>query len=215
MFPACASTQKFGFTPAEACGIIEVGLPFINTHPDAAALNTVGHVLPDYRLRIANPDADGVGEVLLLGKGMFDAYFSPWRPRDLCTDMGWFHTGDLGRLDEQGRLCLMGRSKTVLVCAGMKVFPEEVEEVINTMPGVRASLVFGQEHPQFGQVPAAQVAMAADVTDPATVLAGLRGYCCERLSSYKVPVDFRAVGSLPLTPSGKLARHAGGLNAPS
>jgi long-chain acyl-CoA synthetase len=199
-------SQKFGLVPAEAYGIIEIGLPFINTHPDATSPSTVGPILPGYQLRIANPDADGVGEVLIKGEGMFDAYFSPWRSREQCMDDEYFDTGDLGRVDEQGRLCLMGRSKTVLVCAGMKVFPEEVEEVVNTMPGIRASLVSGRDHPQFGQVPVAQVVMAHDVIDPAKVIEELRGYCFQRLSSYKVPVEFVQVGALPITTSGKLAR---------
>jgi long-chain acyl-CoA synthetase len=110
-------SKKFGFAPAEAYGIIEIGLPFINTHPQSSPANTVGHVLPDYQLRIGNPDNDGIGEVLIKGKGMFDAYFSPWRSRESCTENGWFHTGDLGKVDEQGLLFLLGRSKTVLVCA--------------------------------------------------------------------------------------------------
>jgi len=158
--------KKFGFAPAEAYGIIEIGLPFINTEPGSTPISTVGRVLPDYQLRIGNPDSDGIGEVLIKGKGMFDAYFSPWRTRADCTDDGWFHTGDLGKVDAKGRLYLVGRSKTVLVCAGMKVFPEEVEQVINTMPGVRESMVLGREHPQFGQVPIARVVIAAEVANP-------------------------------------------------
>jgi long-chain acyl-CoA synthetase len=199
-------TNKFGIVPAEAYGIIEIGLPFINTKPDAASPNTVGPILPDYQLRIVNRGADGVGEVLIRGKGMFDAYFSPWRSRADCTVDGFFDTGDLGRLDDHGRLCLVGRSKTVLVCAGMKVFPEEVEEVINSMPGVRASLVFGRDHPQFGQAPVAKVVVDGSISDPATVIEALRGYCFQRLSSYMVPVEFSQMDALPMTPSGKLAR---------
>jgi long-chain acyl-CoA synthetase len=198
-------TDKFGFAPAEAYGIIEIGLPFINTEAGGAGKNTVGKVLPAYEVRIANADEHGVGEVLVKGKGMFDAYFSPWRLREECTDDGWFHTGDIGRVDEDGRLYLLGRSKTVIVCAGMKVFPEEVEEVINAAAGVRESIVFGKDHPQFGQVPVAHVVLKDDAAD---VLDNLRSHCIEHLSSYKVPVEFVAVESLPKTASGKLARAA-------
>jgi len=198
---------KFGLTPAEAYGIIEIGLPFINTEPNAAGgRNTVGRVLPAYKVQIRNADEHGVGEVLIQGKGMFDAYFSPWRLRTDITDDGWFHTGDLGRVDEAGRLFLLGRSKTVIVCAGMKVFPEEVEEVINAAPGVKESLVFGRAHPQFGHTPIAHVVMKGNAEPDA--VDGLRAHCCEHLSSYKVPVQFVAVESLPKTPSGKLARAA-------
>jgi long-chain acyl-CoA synthetase len=195
---------KFGFAPAEAYGIIEIGLPFINTEPGSTPTPTVGRALPDYQLRIDHPDAQGVGEVLVKGKGMFDAYFHPWRTRDQVAPGGWFDTGDLGRLDDQNRLYLVGRSKTVLVCAGMKVFPEEVEEVINSAPGVRESLVMGRDHPQFGQVPVAAVVMNDDSTPQQ--LEDLRAFCFRHLSSYKVPVEFTRVDSLAKTPSGKLAR---------
>jgi acyl-coenzyme A synthetase/AMP-(fatty) acid ligase len=141
---------------------------------------------------------------------MFDAYFSPWQRREKCLQGGWFQTGDLGRIDDQGRLCLLGRSKTVIVCAGMKVFPEEVEELINSMPGVKESLVSGKDHPQFGQTPVAQVVVHANVSDPQKLIESLRGYCCKRLSSYCVPVEFLAVKSLPRTVSGKLVRSPTG-----
>jgi acyl-coenzyme A synthetase/AMP-(fatty) acid ligase len=121
---------------------------------------------------------------------------------------GWFDTGDLGRVDESGRLSLLGRSKTVIVCAGMKVFPEEVEEIINLMPGVKESLVSGKEHPQYGQTPVAHVVIAPNIIDPAKIIEELRAHCFKRLSSYKVPVEFREVNSLPKTVSGKLARGA-------
>jgi long-chain acyl-CoA synthetase len=201
-----AFSKKFGFAPAEAYGIIEIGLPFINTEPRSTPISSVGQVLPDYQLQIRNPDGDGIGEVLIKGKGMFDAYFSPWRARADCTDDGWFHTGDLGKVDEMGRLFLLGRSKTVLVCAGMKVFPEEVEQVINTMSGVKESMVLGREHPQFGQVPVARVVVEGDAS---RVIADLRRFCCQKLSAYKVPVEFVQVESLPKTASGKIARAVG------
>lgn len=202
-----AFAGKFGFAPAEAYGIIEVGLPFIHRDASATGAGTVGRILPDYQLRIDQPDAGGVGEVHIRGKGMFDAYFSPWCLRDQCLCDGWFPTGDLGRLDEQGRLRLMGRCKTVIVCAGMKIFPEEVEEAINSLPGVAESLVFGQEHPQYGQVPTARVVLAAPVDDRELWSIAIRRHCCEKLSSYKVPVEVQVVDALPKTPSGKLPRH--------
>ena len=201
---SAAFATKFGFAPAEAYGIIEIGLPFINTTPGSTPTPTVGKALPDYQLLIDHPDSQGVGEVLIKGKGMFDAYFHPWRTRDQAAPDGWFDTGDLGRLDQEGRLYLVGRSKTVLVCAGMKVFPEEVEEVINAAPGVKESLVTGRDHPQFGQVPVAHVVMHPAATPEQ--FDNLRPHCLQHLSAYKAPVDFTRVASLPKTPSGKLAR---------
>jgi long-chain acyl-CoA synthetase len=198
--------RKFKFAPAEAYGIIEIGLPFINTETGLAGRQTVGRILPDYQLTISNPDADGIGEVLIRGKGMFDAYFSPWRLREECLTDGWFDTGDIGHIDENDRLTLLGRSKTVIVCAGMKVFPEEVEETINSLPGVKESLVSGRDHPQYGQMVVAQVVLQGSVENRDSILNELRSHCCKRLSSYKVPVEFSVVESLPRTMSGKLAR---------
>lgn len=203
-----AFAGKFGFAPAEAYGIIEIGLPFIHRDATLDGAGTVGRILPDYQVRIDRPDASFVGEVQIRGKGMFDAYFSPWCLRDQCLVDGWFPTGDLGRLDEQGQLRLMSRCKTVIVCAGMKVFPEEVEDVINALPGVTESLVYGQEHPQFGQVPAARVVPAGAVDDREQWSMEIRRHCCDKLSSYKVPVEILPVDSLPKTPSGKLLRHS-------
>jgi long-chain acyl-CoA synthetase len=187
--------EKFGITPAEAYGVIEIGLPFVGD----GTPGSVGRALPAYEVRIDRPDPNGVGDVIVRGKGMFDAYFSPWQSRDDVAPDGWFSTGDVGRLDEAGRLYLLGRTKTVIVTAGMKVFPEEVEEVINACPGIAESLVWGREHPQFGQVPVAHV-VSRDLPGD------LRGQCLKRLSSYKVPVEFVRVERLARTPSGKLAR---------
>ena len=80
--------KKFGFAPAEAYGIIEIGLPFINTEPGVGGRQTVGRILPDYQLRIVHPDEHGIGDVEIKGKGMFDAYCWPWRLREECLQDG-------------------------------------------------------------------------------------------------------------------------------
>jgi len=90
----------------------------------------------------------------------------------------------------------------------MKVFPEEVEEAINSMSGIKESLVFGRDHPQYGQTAVAQVVLAGEMEDAPGMMEALRAHCCAKLSSYKVPVEFRAVKSLAKTASGKLVRDA-------
>ena len=98
--------EKFGIELAEAYGIIEVGLPFVNCSGDAGKRGSVGRALPDYEVKIVNPDTEGVGEVHLRGSGMFDAYFSPWQSREEALSDGWFETGDLGTENRLGRLPL-------------------------------------------------------------------------------------------------------------
>jgi long-chain acyl-CoA synthetase len=201
---ARAFQAKFGLELSEAYGIIEVGLPFVSLHSEGGARGSVGRPLPGYELRIENPDAAGTGSILLRGPGVFDAYFSPWQPRaEACPD-GWFHTGDLGYCDAEGRLVIAGREKNVINFVGMKIFPEEIEEVINQFPGIKESLVYGTPHPNYGQLPCVKIVPA----DPAAGvdMAGLRRFCISRLAPHKVPKAFDLVPALERTPSGKLRR---------
>jgi long-chain acyl-CoA synthetase len=201
--------DKFGIELAEAYGIIEVGLPFVNCSSDPARRGAVGSILPDYQARIENPDAEGIGEVQLRGKGMFDAYFSPWRRRDQVLVDGWFRTGDLGRIDEDGFLFLAGREDDVINFAGMKVFPNEVESVLNQHPAIRESLVYAESHAQYGELPCADV-VSSDENEEADLDAmEIRRFCYQHLASYKVPKEIRRVASLDKTGSGKLRRWRG------
>lgn len=194
--------RKFGFEPAEAYGIIEVGLPCIGT--GALPRGSLGPVLPGYEACIMEPDRDGVGLIHLRGKGFFDAYVSPWAlRRDVLKD-GWFNTGDMGRLDRAGNLFILGRGKTVINFAGMKVFPDEVEAVLAKHPAVRESLVYGEPHPVFGQIPCAKVVLRASVHPPDST--ELRGFCFARLAQHAVPKSFAFVDRLEHTESGKLKR---------
>jgi acyl-CoA synthetase (AMP-forming)/AMP-acid ligase II len=135
---------------------------------------------------------------------MFDAYVSPWRSRaDVLTD-GWFDTGDVGYLDAEGCLFILGRAKNVINFAGTKIFPYETEAAIAQHPAVEACLVYGEAHPLYGQVPCARIVLKAGVVAPD--LNELRRFCCERLALHKVPRSIEIVAELALTPSGKIKR---------
>lgn len=188
--------KKFGFGLTEAYGIIEVGLPFVNA-AESKPKGSVGKALPGYELDIRNPDEQGVGEVFLRGPGMYAAYLHPWCPR---KSGDWFATGDTGRLDEKGFLYLLGRSKNLINFAGMKVFPYEVEAVLNRFPGVTASWVYAEPHPRYGQLPCAKVEANGITAD------NLQRYCYEHLESYKVPKKIEVVEYLERTDSGKIKR---------
>lgn len=197
--------NKFGFEIAEAYGIIEVGLPCINLSADKKKRGSVGRVLPDYEVKIINEDTDGVGEIYIKGKGMFDAYFSPWQNQKDIFRNGWFETGDLGSLDKDGFLTIIGRKKNIINFAGMKIFPYEVESIINQYPLIRESMVYGAAHPQYGQIPVAKVVLKEGV-DKAWHPDDLRRFCYQKLTQYKVPKDFKRVNRLPKTASGKIKR---------
>ena len=196
---------KFGFELVEAYGIIEVGLPFVKLSSDRGKRGSVGKALPDFELRLDTIDADGVGEIFIKGKGMLDAYFSPWQGRADILQDGWFRTGDLGKVDSDGFLYIVGRNKDVINFVGMKIFAQEVESVINQHPQVKESLVFGTPHSQYGELPAANVVLL-DESEADTVLSDLKRFCYQRLAQYKVPKEFIVVRCLPKTASGKTKR---------
>ncbi len=196
---------RFGQSLCQAYGIIEVGLPFIQSPTDPRQPGSVGRLGKDYEISLSNVDPHGVGEVLLRGKGMFSAYFDPWRTRQKIDPAGWFHTGDLGRLDQDGHLFLLGRSREVINFAGMKIFPAAVESVLNRHPSVRESRVYGEPHPQYGQWPVAQIVTARDTPFDITIL---RRYCYAEMPSHQVPKRFKRVDTIDKTASGKIKRDS-------
>jgi acyl-coenzyme A synthetase/AMP-(fatty) acid ligase len=197
--------SAYGVPVGQAYGIIEAGLPCINLGTDGLPLTSVGRPVPGYDVAVLADDGtplspDQLGEIGVRGDGLFSAYYAPWRRREQIMSNGWFLTGDLGLLDKAGALHLKGRKKTVIFVAGLKFFPEEVEDCINQFPGVKESRVFSRPHSRVGEVPCAEV-----VVDPRHVDA-LKAHCARVLSAYKVPVEFTVVDAVPRTPSGKIRR---------
>jgi len=207
---AARFTSAFGHPLGQAYGIIEAGLPCINTRDDARVPATsVGHPVPGYALAAFSEDGallpiGSTGEIGVRGPGLFDAYYEPWTPRAAVTRDGWFLTGDVGSLDATGALALHGRRKSTIMVAGLKFFPEEVEAVLATFPGIAECRVFAREHPRLGELPHADI-----VLTPSTPLdrEALAAHCARHLSPYKVPVEFTAVSSIPKTSGGKILRR--------
>lgn len=200
--------ERFGKPLVQGLGIIEVGLPLLNTGGAADSPTAVGRPLPAYDVELRDdeglPVAVGcVGELWIKGPGMFDAYLSPWQTcGETCVD-GWFATGDLAETDASGRVYLRGRKKSVLNVGGMKVFPEEVEAVINRHPAVSRCKVAGILHPVLGALPVVEVVLAEGHHLGAK---DLLAWCRGSLSAHKVPVKVEFVARLPLTASGKVRR---------
>src|SRR5262249_48805191 len=91
--------RRFGQSLVQALGIIELGLVSVNVDDPVDRPGSVGRPLPDHRLRILDPDEEGLGEIAVSGPGFLDAYAVPWIPRHQVLSDGWFRTGDIGRLD--------------------------------------------------------------------------------------------------------------------
>ncbi len=198
----------YGVPVAQAYGIIEAGLPCINVRTDGVSATSVGRPVPGYEIAVFSDAGErlaaGVtGEIGVRGDGLFSAYYAPWQRRDQLTRDGWFLTGDVGWLEEGGALHLQGRKKAVIFVAGVKFFPDEVEECINRFPGIKESRVFGHPHPRLGQVPRAEIVLAGSACD----VDALRGHCARALSPYKVPVEFAVVPAIGRTLGGKILRR--------
>jgi len=204
---AIAFGKRFNKPLHQGLGIIEVGLSILNLDAAQEKPTSLGKPMPAYEVAVLDdegmPVEDGhPGEFHVRGPGLLDAYLFPWNPSPL--EDGWFASGDLVRIDEEGHLFLMGRKKSVINVAGMKVFPEEVERVLNEHPAVSRSRVIGREHAQMGQVPIAEIIPVDPALPPKPI--ELQRHCRALLSAYKVPMQFKLVESLPITASGKLKR---------
>ncbi len=197
--------QRFGKPLLPALGIIELGLVALNAADPLARWNSVGKPITDFAVKILSPDEHGVGEVAVRGPGICDAYAAPWQPRETILRDGWFVTGDLGRFDADGFLFLLSRKTAVINLAGRKVFPEEIEAVLDQHPSIKESRVFGRVHPHLGEVVEAEIVLSA----PDAGIENLSHFCREHLAAYKIPTRFHTVPALPRTPvTGKLLRTA-------
>ena len=190
---------KTGLYLTQGMGIIEAGLPILNLQHAKEKPTSIGQPLPAFDVKLED------GELMLRGPGVFDAYLTPWQPRDDVLHDGWFATGDVAEMDEDGCLYLRGRVRSVINVGGLKCFPEEVEAVLGSHPEVKSARVSGRAHPALGAIPTAEIIPQIAGSPPSAI--ELRKLCQERLSAYKVPVFYTFVSELPLTASGKLRRY--------
>ncbi len=191
--------SKTGLHLTQGMGIIEAGLPILNLQHAKDRPTSIGKPLPAFEVKLDD------GELMLRGPGVFDAYLTPWQPRETVLRDGWFATGDIAEMDEAGCLYLRGRVRSVINVGGLKCFPEEVEAVLCSHPEVKAARVSGRAHPALGAMPKVEIIPKNTESPPAVM--ELRKLCQERLSAYKVPVFYSFVSELPLTASGKIRRY--------
>ena len=146
-----------------------------------------------------------IGRVQIRGAGVITSYDSGGRPGVIDAD-GWLDTSDLGYLDADGYLFLVGRSDDVINRGGEKIYPREIEEILLAQPGVRSAAVVGLADEVLGERPVAYV-----VTDAAAVAAEVEAVlseaCAARLPRHKRPSEFCLVEEMPLGPTGKISRR--------
>jgi o-succinylbenzoate---CoA ligase len=164
-----------------------------------------GRVFDGSQVRIAAERPGAPGGIELRGPTIMDGYRAdPAATADAFTADGWLRTGDVGGLDAAGRLVVRGRADDAIRTGAETVWPDEVESVLRTHPGVADVAVAGRPDPEWGEHVTAWV-VAASPHDPPT-LEQLREHCRDDLARFKAPRDLRIVTTLPRTASGKVRR---------
>jgi long-chain acyl-CoA synthetase len=200
--------ERFGLLVRQLYGSTEAGLMTVNLDPDpVATFESVGTSAGELEIRILDDDGDGLppgeeGEVAVSSPAMTDGYSDMEELNREAFRDGYFYTGDLGRLDEEGRLYLTGRKKLLIEVGGYKVDPIEVQDVLTAHPKVREAIVVGAE----GRVQGEDLVKAVVVPDADVDEHEVVEFCRERLANFKVPqiVEFRE--EIPKSPLGKVLR---------
>ncbi|AUH33845.1 malonate--CoA ligase [Paracoccus tegillarcae] len=205
-----AFEDRTGQRILERYGMTETNMNTSNPYDGERRAGTVGFALPGVELRIM---ADGsevsqgeIGTIEVRGRNVFQGYWQmPDKTAEELGPDGWFITGDLGQIDAGGYVTIVGRGKDLIITGGFNVYPKEVEEVIDDLPGVLESSVIGLPHPDFGEGVVAVIARekGADL-DADAIIAGLS----DKLAKFKQPKRVIVVDELPRNTMGKVQKAA-------
>ena len=205
-----AFEQRTGFAILERYGMTETCMIASNPYDGARRPGAVGFPLPGVEIRITEretgaelPQGD-IGAIEVRGPNVFQGY---WRmPEKTASEFradGFFITGDLGRIDDDGYLRIVGRDKDLVITGGYNVYPKEIEALIDDLPGVSESAVIGLPHPDFGEaVTAIVVPRPGEAVDEAALQNGLSSV----LARYKQPKRVLCIEELPRNVMGKVQK---------
>jgi malonyl-CoA/methylmalonyl-CoA synthetase len=205
-------SRRTGHEILERYGMTETLMNTSNPYAGARLAGSVGPPLPGVAVRVINGETGAVetapvaiGTLQIKGPNVFAGYWQDeQKTRSEFTADGWFKTGDLGRIDRNGYVHIVGRVKDLVISGGYNVYPKEVESELDEIPGVAESAVFGVPHPDFGEgVTAAVVLEAGASLSEADILNCVR----PRLARYKIPKKILLVDELPRNTMGKVQKN--------
>jgi len=204
--------RRTGHRILERYGMTETGMLTSNPLQGDRRAGSVGPALAGVEVRVVDDDdkpcaAGKIGHVQVKGANVFPGYWRmPERNREEFTTDGFFRTGDLGSLSDDGYLTIAGRSKDLIITGGYNVYPKEIELAIDELPGVKESAVIGVPHPDFGEAVTAVVVVNRLETAPYdahTIIAALK----KKLANFKVPKRVHFVDDLPRNAMGKVQKN--------
>jgi fatty-acyl-CoA synthase len=179
------------------------------TDPIEKRVSSIGTALECNEIKITDPDSgedlgpNRQGELCARGFLMVEYYKMPGATSAAIDREGWFHTGDLGLIDEEGYVQLSGRLKEVIVRNGIEIYPAEVEEILYMIPDILEAQVFGFPHPEKGQEVAAWLRLKAGSRLSTDSIAA---HTKDRLGEEKAPAHYKFVEDFPMTMSGKVQK---------
>jgi len=200
---------RTGHRILERYGMTETNMSTSNPYADERRAGTVGFPLPGVEARVM---ADGgevargeIGVLHVRGENVFQGYWRmPEKTAEELLPDGWFITGDLAQIDEDGYVSIVGRQKDLIITGGFNVYPKEVESLIDDLPGVSESAVIGVAHPDFGEAVVAVVVADAPGLEPEAIQTALSG----QLAKFKQPKRVIVVQSLLRNTMGKVQKKA-------
>ena len=202
-------TERTGKRLYEGYGLTEAA-PVVasNIGPDGPKAGSVGQPLPGIEVRLVDADGEEVdegdpGEVLVRGANLFSGYWPDGTEGPNAE--GWYATGDVAYLDEDGDLFLVDRRKELILVNGFNVYPSEVEEALAAHPGVGEAAVIGVPHQTRGEAVKAYV-VPRDQVPAALTVDELTKHCLGRLARFKCPTEIEIVARLPRSTTGKVAK---------
>ena len=190
----------------------ETNMNTSNPYQGARRAGTVGFPLPEIELRITDPDNDGktlpngaVGLIEIRGPNVFKGYWQmPEKTATEIRENGFFITGDLGKIDKDGYVHIVGRNKDLIISGGYNIYPKEIELVLNDQPGVLESAVIGVPHPDFGETVLGMIVPANGIRpDTDAIMQAV----CQSLARFKHPRQLIVVEELPRNTMGKVQKN--------
>jgi malonyl-CoA/methylmalonyl-CoA synthetase len=202
---------RTGHAVLERYGMTETNMNTSNPYDGDRVPGAVGHALPGVTVRVTDPETgkelgrETVGMIEVKGPNVFKGYWRmPEKTKAEFRDDGFFITGDLGKIDGNGYVHILGRGKDLVISGGFNVYPKEIESEIDAMPGVVESAVIGVPHADFGEGVTAVVVCDRNArVDETSVLQALDG----RLAKFKMPKRVIVVDELPRNAMGKVQKN--------
>jgi long-chain acyl-CoA synthetase len=155
--------REFGFTFIQGYGLTETSPILALNQPENFKDDAAGIPLQDVQIKINNPDSEGIGEIFTKGPNVMLGYYKNQTVTNEVFENGWFKTGDLGFMDDEGFLHISGRKKNVIISkSGKNVFPEEIEDALKKSTYIMESLVYGEKDPKHDEIIAAQIVVDAE-----------------------------------------------------